>query len=374
MRITYVIDHLKRAGTQQHVCQLTRELYKLGHQVQLICLEDKGDMAPELEELGVPIIAIGMGTIYKPQSLLKLRKLYQVIKSHHPEVLQTFLFKANVMGILAAGLARVPVILSSRRSLGYDSKVRRNLLLKIINPMTSGILVNSEAIRQTTIQQENSLPDKIHTIYNGIDCQPFDIPTSQETKLQLKIPREAPVIGIVANIRPVKGLEYLLEAMSTVTSETPSAHLVIVGNVYDNGEYHQSLLQKTKELDLIERVHFVHHCRNIPKIISTFDIAVLSSISEGFSNSVLEYMSAKKAIVVTKVGGNQEAIQHGESGVWVQPADAQALAAGILSLIQDPQKALKMGENASLRVQEHFTLKAMTCEYIRVYRSFLTRL
>lgn len=372
MKIIYILDQLFKAGTQNHVCQVATRLHKLGHDIMVICLEEKGVQAEDLESIGIPVIALHTKAIYHPTSLIKQWQLIGILKREKPDVVQTFLLKANLMGVIAAKVAKVPTILSTRRSLGYDFKKRHYMLLNLVTPFTSAILTNSEAIREVTIEKEKVEKEKVMTIYNGIDPDRFRIPVNESIKKKLNIPLNAPVIGIVANIRPVKGMEYLLIAMAKVVRYHRNARLIVVGNPQRNSNYFQDLQYLLEQLQIRENVIFLENCRRIPEVLSIFDLAILSSISEGFSNTVLEYMSAKKTIIATRVGGNKEAITEGISGILVEPKDPCEMADQIVRLLEEKEYAKLLAINAGERVRRKFSFNGMIQEYLRTYRSFHT--
>ncbi len=373
MKIIYIIDRLIEAGTQRHLYQLAIELKKKKHDIQIVCLEEKGPLAQSLEDKNITVTEFNTGAVYKPDSIKKLLLLAQLLKSQKPDLVQTFLLKANLMGIVAARLARVPIILSSRRSLGYDFKKSHYVMLRLLDRLTTATLVNSLAIKEITKSKENITTDKLTIIYNGVDVNQFDVPKNSSLKQELAIPETAPVIGMVANIRPVKGYEYLFSAMEKVAEQNPAAHCLVVGNVHDNSGYFQRLKTQAEGKGIWSRFRVLQGYKDIPQALSIIDVAVLSSISEGFSNTLLEYMAAGKPIIATRVGGNPEAIKHGRTGFLVPPGDATALADGINQILSNDSFAQSLADNARIRVNREFSLDGMASAHEQYYLNLLTK-
>ncbi len=367
MNIVYIIDRLFDAGTQRHLCQLAGGIHKMGHRVHIVCLEDEGPQARQLREQGIRVTAMHTAAIYTPDSLKKLFVLVRLLRAERPDIVQTFLLKANLMGTVAAHLARVPVVLSTRRSLGYDFKPSHYFMLKLLDGFVAATLTNSDAIRETTIDKEGISPRKLFTIHNGIDGRAFARKENSLLKRQLNIPVDTVVIGTVANIRPVKGYQYLFLSLAQIVKKHPNTLCLVVGNVDNHRAYFEDLEALAERLGLRSNIRFLHGWKDIPGILSLVDIAVLPSISEGFSNTLLEYMAARKPIVATRVGGNPEAVVHGHSGLLVPPKNADKMARAILRLMGNAKLARTIAVNAEARVATHFSLKSMLERHRQFY-------
>lgn len=372
MKIVYIIDRLVDAGTQRHLYRLARGLHRQhreNYDIRVICLEEEGYTAQKFREIGIRVSAFHTGAYYTLDTLRKVHAIANYLAAEKPGIVENYLLKANLLGTAAAGMAGVPVILSTRRSMGYDFKPNHVEMLKFIDRnWTAGVVVNSQAAADITMEREKVAPGKIHLVYNGIDGERFHQPRDQTLKQEFKIPAEAVVLGAVGNIRPVKGYEYLLSALEKAAGSCPQVCLLIVGNVYQHGEYFQKLEKQAKELNIRSRVVFLQNCPDIPGVLSLVDIALLPSLSEGFSNTLLEYMAAQKPIIATAVGGNPEAITHEESGLLVPPRDSPALAGAITRLLKDRDFAAKLAVNARKRVLEKFSLEKMIENYRRLYK------
>jgi len=126
-------------------------------------------------------------------------------------------------------------------------------------------------------------------------------------------------------------------------------------------------------LGLREKIRFLGKRKDVPSIISKMDISVLSSTSEGLSNVILESMAAGKPVVVTNVGGSSEIVMDGVNGFLVPPADPPAMADAILNLLQNPEKAVQMGNAGKKLVQEKFSVDAMVRSYEKLYTELMKK-
>ena len=373
MKIIYIIDKLVKAGTQNHLYQLAKSFHRSGYDIQIVSLEKNNDyVEKQFESANIKLIKFDSRAFYSPDSLKKIRILANFLRDEKPDIVETYLLKANLMGTLGAKMAGVPVILSTRRNMGYDNKLHHVILLNLLDWFTTATVVNSQAIADITRKQEKIPLKKIYRIYNGVDTDKFSESESDLSEQDFNLPADVPVIGIVANIREVKGYEYLFHAMARVL-KNQRAHLLVVGNIYNGNDYFLKIKELASNLNISQNITFKDNCKNIPKILNSIDIAVLSSVSEGFSNTLLEYMAAKKAIVATRVGGNSEAIIHEKSGLLVPAKNEKALAAAIIRLLENKRMAEKLADHARKRVIEKFSLAVMFDNYQKLYQMFLEK-
>jgi L-malate glycosyltransferase len=373
MKIIYIIDKLVKAGTQNHLYQLAKSFHRSGYDIQIVSLEKNNDyVEKQFESANIKLIKFDSRAFYSPDSLKKIRILANFLRDEKPDIVETYLLKANLMGTLGAKMAGVPVILSTRRNMGYDNKLHHVILLNLLDWFTTATVVNSQAIADITRKQEKIPLKKIYRIYNGVDTDKFSESENDLSEQDFNLPADVPVIGIVANIREVKGYEYLFHAMARVL-KNQRAHLLVVGNIYNGNDYFLKIKELASNLNISQNITFKDNCKNIPKILNSIDIAVLSSVSEGFSNTLLEYMAAKKAIVATRVGGNSEAIIHEKSGLLVPAKNEKALAAAIIRLLENKRMAEKLADHARKRVIEKFSLAVMFDNYQKLYQMFLEK-
>jgi glycosyltransferase involved in cell wall biosynthesis len=170
-------------------------------------------------------------------------------------------------------------------------------------------------------------------------------------------------VGVVANLRSVKGLETLIEAAARLAPVSSD----VVWEVAGEGEHRPVLEQALREKRLAERFSLPGALADIPAFLASLAVAVLPSRAEGMSNALLEYMAAGRPIVATAVGGNGELIQNGIHGLLVPPDDAGSLARAIGRLLDNPDLACRLGSAARRRAQERYSREAMVRRFEQFY-------
>jgi glycosyltransferase involved in cell wall biosynthesis len=203
-------------------------------------------------------------------------------------------------------------------------------------------------------------------IYNGLDLSRFSVESGDLTKFGL--PANARFVTLVANLRhSVKNIPMFLRAAKSVAEVVPDAHFVIAGE----GELESELRSLASRLGLDDRVHFIGRCVDVPALLSGSYVCVLTSVAEGFSNSVLEYLAAGKPVVATNVGGAVEVIVDGESGYLVVSDDDTALAARLVELLSDAEMARRAGEKGREIVGTKFSIEANLIGTTQLYKELI---
>jgi glycosyltransferase involved in cell wall biosynthesis len=183
------------------------------------------------------------------------------------------------------------------------------------------------------------------------------------------IPAKGIAVGMVARMARQKDHATLVSAAAQVVREEPHAIFVMAGE----GPLRPSIEAEVKRRNLAANFRFLGARRDAWQIMNGFDVCVLSTHFEGCSNVVMEGMAAAKAVVATDVGGNAELIRNGETGYVVRHADADDLAARLLELIRNPEKAAAMGRAARRRIEEEFTIEKTVDQTTRLFDGLLAK-
>ncbi|MCL2688552.1 MAG: glycosyltransferase family 4 protein [Chitinispirillia bacterium] len=303
----------------------------------------------KFERLGGKIFNLGVPqkVVFEPQSFVSLLSF---LKEYKPHVVQTHVLKANLIGSIAARMAKVPVIIGTEMTLKDTAPSRFGRLRdKVLQPFTSAALkkcdsfvVTSQFIKQ---EWEDGMEEKSK---NSDDKQsPFRIiyPPFNLEKLKAaqntKFSRSSDIktIGFIGRLSDEKSIDKLLEATKIVSSSYSQARLCIVGT----GPLEDQLKKQCDDLGLSKVVEFSGYKANVFEALKAFDIFVLSSRTEGCPIVILEAMAAGLAVVSTDVGGNPELVEDGKTGILVRPNSPQAMASALLTLLNDESKAQKMG-------------------------------
>lgn len=269
--------------------------------------------------------------------------------------------------ILAARLAGVPVLVATNHlptlsPQAYTWKGR--LLLRLAGRCLDMTIVESEINRRLALDNLHLDPTKTHTIYHGIDVSRFDRAFDRMAlRREFGLGSQAVIIGTVGRLTAQKAHDVFLRAAMLIKRRSPQARFLIVGD----GELRERLERQARDWGLSGDVHFTGYRRDVPALLSLFDVFVLSSRFEGLPLSILEAMAAGKPVVATRVDGVPEAVVDGETGWLVPPGDAEVLADRILALIENPQRARMMGAAGRRRVESLFRKERMVAQTERLY-------
>lgn len=309
--------------------------------------------------------------IYNYEAIKEGIKLIQFIKIKKIKIVITYHEGSDFWGGFFAKLAGIPILISNRRDMGYKLKNTHIYLYKLVNRLFDAIITVSDSVKKYIIKRENAPKNRVETIYNGVDIHKFDLNfDSRVIRAKINVDNESPIIGIIANIRPIKGHKYFLEAASLILKDFPKVSFLIVGSC-DNYAYVNELKEIARKLNIYSKITFTGEYTNIAEILSVIDISVFSSNSEGFSNAILESMAARKPVVATNTGGTPEAVIDGITGFLVEPKNSLQLANAIIKLLNNNTLAKNMGESGRKRVESFFSLSTMICRLEQLYENKL---
>jgi sugar transferase (PEP-CTERM/EpsH1 system associated) len=358
--ILYFITELSTGGAQNALLRLLKGLDRDRFSPAVACLYNgDGAVAQEIRALGIDVFDARMR---RKADLLALLRLYRHIRRTRPTILHTSLFHANLPGRILGRLAGVPSVICSERTMAMESEWRYR-----VNRWTIGlvdfVIVVSANVRDFCISHIGLPADKLVVIYNGIDLPPERLAPQAKARAELSLPLDAPIVGAVSRLDPVKGVDVLLRAIALVED----THLAVVGD----GPERVPLAALADDLGISDRVHWTGHRRDALHLLSAFDIFVQPSLHEGLPNAVLEAMAASLPVVATAVGGTPEVVVDEVTGLLVPPRDPQALARSVRALLHNSDLRRKMGRAGRERVAQHFSLKQMVEQTQAVYERLL---
>jgi len=375
--VLHIIDSFDQGGTERQAIQLVRLLHESNHyRVHLACLHDRGVLRSEVDRLGIgEITAYPLNSFFNRNFAIQLRRLKCCLREREIDIVHTHGLYTNIFGIIGAALAGVPIRIASRRETGGLRNGLRRWGERRVFSLSHAIVANAEAVRQDLID-EGVPSQKVMTVYNGVDVERFAPPQTmlprEETLGMLGLPLEPGrrFVTIVANVQhPVKDHPMFLRAARRVRDSVPQTAFVIAGE----GELMTTLRALAKELRIERDVFFIGRCKQVAELLAVSEVCVLSSKAEGFSNAILEYMSAGRPVVATDVGGAREAVVEGEAGFLVPGGDDAAMADRIISLLGEPERAREMGEHARRIVKEKFSCEAQLAETVSLYDELMAK-
>jgi L-malate glycosyltransferase len=356
---------------------LTRMLAEDGeYGVHLACLSRRGVLYEEARALGLgEIPEYPLNSFYDRNAVAQLSRFASYLRDHRIDVVHAQDFYTNVFGMPGAALARVPVRIASRIETGDWRTPAQELIERGAFRLSHAVNANALAVKRHLVKK--GVPEeKIAVIYYGFDISRVTPPEGlgrDEMMEALGLARAGAgrrFVTIVANLRTdVKDHPMFLRAARRVHAEIPEAAFLIAGE----GELTDSMRALAAELGLAQDVFFLGRCERMAELLAISDVCVLSSKSEGFSNSILEYMAAARPVVVTDVGGAREAVVEGESGYIVNSGDDVTMAERIAGLLGEPERARAMGLSGRRVVEEKFSEKAQLDDTKAMYEQLLAR-
>jgi L-malate glycosyltransferase len=363
------IGSFHQGGSERQAVQLTRLLHEdKTYNVFLASMNNDGVLRQEVETIGfTDIPEFKLTSFYDANFVRQIRRCAKFIKQNNIEVVHTHDFYTNIFGMFSASLAGVKTRIASKRETGSMRSNLQKLIEKQAFKLSHKIVVNAEAVKKYLITEQIST-QKINVIYNGLDLERLKPSATNRAEIynELGLPNDENVkfITLVANLRhEVKNQPMFLRAAQKVIREFPNAHFVLAGE----GELLNGLQTLANELQIVDNVHFIGLCRKIPELLSVSFACVLTSFNEGFSNSILEYMSASKPVVATNVGGASEAIVENETGFLVNSDDDETMSKRLIELLRDEAKAAKFGETGRKFVEENFSCEAQLRKTLELY-------
>ncbi len=362
IKIMFVIGSMgnARAGTEKNLLTIISHLDRYRFTPYLVSLQDCEYI--RAGEFVCDTTCLNVYQMFSPAMRRARRELAERVRTLGIDIVQTFFTEAHMLGGAAARLGGAKVVISSRRNLGYSYGLKEKLYLRIANRYPTRWLANCEAVADEIAVIERLDRFRFDVIYNGVALHelPNDMGAHAPDDLTAGV-------VMVANLRPIKSVETLIRAAALVLKSRPETRFIILGN----GPQREELAHLASELGVSGKVEFAGSVDNIVPHLQSARIAVLTSLSEGCSNAILEYMNASLPVVASRVGGNPELITDGETGFLVQPGDAQAFAERIIHLLEHPDDAVRMGRSGRQRVEKLFSVTKMIADYESYYEKLL---
>ncbi len=369
-RVFYFVDSFEIGGTETQAVELALRMSQAGHAVTMGALQAKG---PLLDRLRGSAVAVEQfyprGGLDSPGGLLEMLRLSRYLRRHRFDVVHTHDLWSNLMGVVAAKLARVPAIVCSQRDLSHDAWYQgaRRAWLRRIQKWSDAVLVNSGAIGDDLVSRDGFNPSKIRVIHNGVEVPRF---LGDRGLRQTLFPSldACKFIVLVGNMHTdVKGQDVLIAAAPAVLREFPDTRFVLVGD----GAQRHVFEEMATEAGVNDEFLFLGRRADVADILAGCDLAVLPSRAEGFPNAVLEYLAAGLPTIATRVGGTPELIEDGVTGMLVPPEDSSALSSAILSLLRAPENARRIALNGHESAVQKFSFERMTGVVEALYTELL---
>jgi len=296
------------------------------------------------------------------KDLVALGKLYRLIRQLKPTIVHAHTPKAGFLGVLAARLAGVPVVIYGMRGLRFitSNGIRRKLLMlseTLACQMAHQVIAVSFSIKKRALALGLCQPEKIQVIKfgsgNGVDAKvkfnPQRLPTGTREVIRerYQIPKEAVVLGFVGRIVKDKGIMELTEAWQALTNEFPDLFLILIGQEEPQDPVPRAILDRLKTTP---KVRFLGCLREMASAYAAMDILVLPTYREGFPNVLLEAAAMELPVVATHADGSVDAVIDEVTGFLVPPQNGPALAVVLRQLLLNQELREQMGKAGRQRV------------------------
>ena len=365
MRVLHVAKVTGIAGAENHLLALLPALRALGVDAEVVLLQEPGRPVAQLVRAflnaGVPTFELAINMDLDPWLVGRLARL---VRSRGAHAVHTHGVHADLYGRLCLqGLDGV-LLLQTRHN---DDRFRRLWIMRLLNQWLARrcvrIVAISDAVREFVCAVEGIPPRKVERIYYGLDAAPAPQNVADlRTELGWA---GAPLIGFVGRLTGQKGVDVLLNAFAIVHRALPTARLLLIGD----GPQRAALAALAGGLQISAAVHFAGWREDARAQMAALNVLAIASRWEGFGLVTLEAMQAGVAVVASRVSALPEIVLDGETGLLVPAANAAKLAAALLALLQDPQRAMQLGENGRLRAAQLFTVKQMAVQHAALYLS-----
>ena len=369
--ILYIIPRPEIGGAERQLLMLMQGLDRDLYRPHVVCLDGGGSLLDDYRGAAETCVVLNR----RGMDMGTLRDLIAHIKRINPAIVHTWLYIANLYGGVAARLARVPYVIASQRGLGIDPqhgwlKTRQiKCFNRLIARLSDRLIANARAVADP-MYRVGFCPERTRIIYNGLDLDIRIAPEQQDPlRTELRIRPDDILLCAIARIDPKKDLATMLRAFALVAAKHPTARLLIVGGGFPH--YQRELDALADELHIRQAVDFLGFRTDPQAILSLCRISLLSSLTEGLPNAILESMALGKPVVATSVGGVPELIDHGVQGLLSPVGDHRQFARHICDLIDQPDRACAMGLAGQKKTRQHFSRQAMVQNTEAVYAELL---
>jgi glycosyltransferase involved in cell wall biosynthesis len=365
VRIAYCVDTMQVGGTELNALRTIECIDRSRFDISVISLQPDGPLAERYRAAGVTVHPYRLKSLYAPDTLRQGLRLMRWLRRERIEILHCHDLYANLFAAPWGRMAGVRAVITSRRWLECPADRQLEIANRFVYRVGHWALANSPAVARTLVNMDRVSPNKVLTVSNFVGDAAFEpLPAMKKSHLRSEfgIPADAVVIGCVARLTPVKDHVTLFRAVHQLLRRWPRLHLCLVGH----GELRDELEEIAAELDISDHVHFAGLQPNEPNLHHLFDISVLTSLSEGFPNALVEAMAASRPVVATSVGGNVDAVRP-DTGFLVPPGAPTELASALERLLSDDSLRMRMGAAARLTAMREYHVTSVIPRLEQLY-------
>jgi glycosyltransferase involved in cell wall biosynthesis len=361
--VALVITDLDVGGAERALVSLASRLNPQRWRPAVFCLDKRGSLVDVLLQANVPCECLSIRHRNGVQAIVHL---VRGLRRFKPQLVQSFMFHANLVTRLAAPWAGFPWVIGGLR-VAERQKHWHLTLDRLTAVLSTGSVCVSDGVLRFSRDIAHLNPARLTVIPNGIEVAPF-VAAIPVPRAALGIPDDAHLALYVGRLDRQKGLPDLLEAAEKVISKRPEWHLALAGD----GPCRDWLVRRITDSEVMcGRVHWLGRRNDIPNVLKSADVLVHASLWEGMPNSVLEAMAAGIAVIGTSVEGTEDLVVPGQTGWLVPPHDAITLERVLLEAAESPDRLKRYGQAGQLRAEHEFSLETTVAAYEHLWARVL---
>lgn len=347
--ILFLIESLDKSRFESYVCSLVGSGELIGRAAPFCCATEHLQFRFPLDPLGIS-------------------RLIRFVRRHRIDLVQTYGLRADVAGRIAARIGGARVVFSSIRSIDPWRRWHHTFLDRLTARWADLFVANSEAGRAATIAREKFASERIVVVHGGIP--PREIPTGRRNEIRHELglrPDIFPLIGILANLRDMKGHRDVIEALPAILRELPNTVFLFAGRDDSHGE----IERLARERGVAGNILFLGYVKDTPRLLAAMDIFMLPSHWEGLPASVLEAMHAGLPIITTRVGGIPELVRDRKEALLIDAANVEQMTAAVIELAGNGDLRQKLSLAARARAESEFSISSMVQKMQDLYERAL---
>ena len=365
--VLHLIGSLSPGGAERNLYYLARSMAASKFRYGIACLMRRGELASEIEALGIPIFELG----YRQRKiLLTVIKLAGLLRHYRVRVLHTHLFESGLVGRLAGWFAGTPVIITHEHGKTLWKRWYHRLFERLAIYGTDLRIVVSKDIMDLRMRLEATPPQKLRLVYNAVDPEPFIEAESQRPRKRSELGfNDEFVVGTTGRLVHAKAFDVMLEVAREVAHCNSKVRFVIIGE----GPLRDDLERLKFSLGLEGIVTFLGKRSDVPELLAALDLYLMTSRREGLPLSLIEAMLAARPIVATAVGGIPDTLTDRVDGILVPSDDVEAIARAVVDLAADADLRRALGSAARKKAIERYSPGNILSQLEAIYTDFLSK-
>lgn len=372
IRVVHVLDNLNTGGTELNAVRTAERLDRDRFDVRFLCLQANGPLRARLDAAGIPVTEVPIPSLLSAATVRRGMQIRSLVRHESIDVVHAHDPYANVLAVPWVRFAGRGASIASHRWWRDVHPPKVRLANRLAYRFADRVLANSPSVGELVVRHEGVPRSRLVVIPNFVDAEAFE-PLSSSRRAELRrrvgLADGDVAVGIVANLLPVKDHALLLRAAARVAPAWPNVRFVLVGD----GPQREALAAQAAASGIADRVLMPGRILHEPGLPGIFDVSVLSSREEGFPNSVVEAMAARRPVVATNIGGVADAVVANVTGELVNSGDDAAMAASIDRLLRDEAARVRMGTAGAARAHELFHVDRVLGALQQLYEELASR-